>query len=245
MLLRLKNYILDIEQNYRSNDEYRKIVVKQESEKYKNVDLSMIKRENATFNIFRYSTYPEMPIGYSNLVFNEKIAPYFDISLLHLSINNLDIRGELCLSGPNTTHGYLDKSNDKDKLLSIDGRHLYRTGDFVKINLKDNKVYFLGRVDNQIKKMGIRIELEEIEAKIEENLFVERAMCIYNSKNKEIICFVESASKLEVDSLTDFIREKLPKYMIPDKFISVNKIQMNKNGKKDRLKALVDYMSGK
>ena len=69
-------------------------------------------------------------------------------------------------------------------------------------------------------------------------------MCIYNSKNKEIICFVESESKLEVDSLTDFIREKLPKYMIPDKFISVNKIQMNKNGKKDRLKALVDYMSG-
>jgi D-alanine--poly(phosphoribitol) ligase subunit 1 len=172
-------------------------------------------------------------------------APFFDISLLHLSINNLDIRGELCLSGSNTIDGYLDKSNDKDKLLSIDGRHLYRTGDFVKINLKDNKVYFLGRVDNQIKKMGIRIELEEIEAKIEENLFVQRAMCIYNSENKEIICFVESASKLEVDSLTDFIREKLPKYMIPDKFISVNMIPMNKNGKKDRLKALVDYMSGK
>lgn len=77
ILLRMRDYIYDIEDNYNNNIGYQKITVKQESEKYKSVDLSSYNRSNASFNIFKYSNSYSNPIPDLNI--SNKIEPYFDI----------------------------------------------------------------------------------------------------------------------------------------------------------------------
>ena len=77
ILLRIKNYIFDIEDSHYNNIAYQKITVKQESEKYKHVDLTNLKRSNAVFTIFKYSNINSNAVSKFNL--NNLIEPYFDI----------------------------------------------------------------------------------------------------------------------------------------------------------------------
>jgi hypothetical protein len=77
LLIRMKNYIEDIEESYYNNIAYKKITVKQESEKYKSVDLSSFDRDNSSFTIFKYSNLNQTDITQFN--FNSQIEPYFDI----------------------------------------------------------------------------------------------------------------------------------------------------------------------
>lgn len=77
LLIGMKNYIEDIEESYYNNIAYRKITVRQESEKYKSIDLSSYNRENSTFVIFKYSNSTKSNINGSTLC--PQIEPYFDI----------------------------------------------------------------------------------------------------------------------------------------------------------------------
>ena len=77
ILIRMKNYLEDLEESYYNNMSYRKITVKQESEKYKSIDLSSYNRDNSTFTIFKYSNKNQTNITGFNL--NPEIEPYFDI----------------------------------------------------------------------------------------------------------------------------------------------------------------------
>lgn len=77
ILLKMRNYIYDVEDNFNNNIGYQKITVKQESDKYKSVDLSSYNRSNASFNIFKYSNGYSNPTPQFNI--NNKIEPYFDI----------------------------------------------------------------------------------------------------------------------------------------------------------------------
>jgi hypothetical protein len=77
ILLKIRDYIYDVEDNFNNNIGYQKITVKQESDKYKSVDLSSYNRSNASFNIFKYSNGYSNPIPQLNI--SNKIEPYFDI----------------------------------------------------------------------------------------------------------------------------------------------------------------------
>ena len=77
ILLRMRDYIYDLEDSYNNNIGYQKITVKQESDKYKSIDLSSFNRTNATFNIFKYSNINSNSVSEFNL--DSKIEPYFDI----------------------------------------------------------------------------------------------------------------------------------------------------------------------
>ena len=77
ILIKMKNYLVDIEESYYNIFAYRKISVKQESEKYKFIDLSSYNRENTSFTIFKYSNLNQTNINVFNLT--SKIEPYFDI----------------------------------------------------------------------------------------------------------------------------------------------------------------------
>lgn len=77
LLISMKNYIDDIEESYYNNIAYRKITVKQESDKYKSIDLSSYNRENSTFTIFKYCNTNKNDIKEFNL--SPQIEPYFDI----------------------------------------------------------------------------------------------------------------------------------------------------------------------
>ncbi len=173
-----------------------------------------------------------------------KFAPFFNISLINLHLVNEEIQGELCLSGSNVSNGYLDSALDQNKFYKLEDSNLYRTGDLIKFSKNDDKVYFLGRIDNQIKKMGIRIELEEIESKIEEFGPVKRAICFFHSEKNAIVCNYESVPNIDTSKLESFIHSRLPNYMCPNILARVDKVPLNRNGKKDRFAALRSYLDG-
>ena len=77
LLIGMKNYIEDIEESYYNNIAYRKITMRQESEKYKSIDLSSYNRENSTFVIFKYSNSAQS--GINGFTLCHQIEPYFDI----------------------------------------------------------------------------------------------------------------------------------------------------------------------
>jgi hypothetical protein len=79
ILLRIRDYIYDLEDSYNNNIGYQKITVKQESDKYKSLDLSYYNRSNTTFNIFKYSNSNSNSNPVSEFNLNLKIEPYFDI----------------------------------------------------------------------------------------------------------------------------------------------------------------------
>jgi hypothetical protein len=83
ILLRMRGYIYDLEDSYYNNIGYQKIIVKQESEKYKSVDLSSYNRSNCTFNIFKYSNSNSSNLSNSTGQYqynlDSKVEPYFDI----------------------------------------------------------------------------------------------------------------------------------------------------------------------
>ena len=111
---------------------------------------------------------------------------------------------------------------------------LYKTGDIVSYN-EFGELLCYGRADNQIKYMGHRIELGEIESVINSHVNIKNSACIFK---EDIICFYESEEEI---NFKDFLKDKLPSYMIPKNFIKLDKFKLNQNGKIDRkvLKELV------
>ena len=112
-----------------------------------------------------------------------------------------------------------------------DSRPIYRTGD-VAYRGEDGQLYFAGRADFQIKHMGHRIELEEIETHLGNVEGVSRAVCIYDQNKSRIYAFYTG----DTDSKTirTVLKSRIPVYMVPNKFVKLDTMPLNKNGKIDR-----------
>ena len=115
---------------------------------------------------------------------------------------------------------------------------MYRTGDLVK---EDGELlYFKGRADNQIKHMGYRIELEEIEFALNSLNEVLQAAVIYKREQAaygKIIAFIvleDGKNDTDIDSIKDNTKTKLPEYMIPQIFKVLDSFPKNQNGKIDK-----------
>jgi len=181
------------------------------------------------------------PLGHLN--------PNFDYRILDDEGHDVN-RGELCLIGPNVAAGYF---NDPQRTaasfftLTEPGRfmkRMYRTGDLVWIS--DGKFYFLGRKDNQIKHMGYRIELEEIEHALVKLPQVNQAVVIYHRTNAaygKLIGFVACSGSVEERSLLLNLADLLPDYMTPSRVIIMPKLPKNSNGKVDRKKLHELYLA--
>jgi D-alanine--poly(phosphoribitol) ligase subunit 1 len=151
--------------------------------------------------------------------------------------------GVLFLSGPNVGLGYY---NDPDQTSArfVQNPHntqyieyMYDTGDLVRYNPDDGKIYISGRKDHQIKHMGYRIELEEIENALNTIEYVAQAAVIHqHSKGLSQIVGIVSLKGSPVDSATirKDLRALLPDYMIPQTFHVVPELPKNANGKIDR-----------
>ena len=161
-------------------------------------------------------------------------------------IANMDATGvgELILEGPQIANGYLndnEKTSEKFEFSSSKTGVLkksYRTGDLVKLNNK-NYLMFVGRKDFQIKHMGYRIELEEIELQLLKYFKLTEVSVIYKKctteLNGRIIAFiVPENSEMDKNSLNAFIMS-LPKYMRPDEVKLLEKLPKTRNGKIDRM----------
>lgn len=157
--------------------------------------------------------------------------------------------GELCVRGTSLAMGYY---NNPEKTATAFTQNplntqypelIYRTGDIAAWG-KDGNIYFRGRRDTLIKHLGYRIELAEIEHVIVNTLKLAPNGCVvYNKKDKEIVLFYENPSEIPASEFRKSIGNNLPKYMIPVKFIWVEKMPMNTNGKIDRL-ALNNRING-
>ena len=169
-----------------------------------------------------------------------KLNQNFDYRIIDENGNDSDT-GELCLIGPNVAAGYF---NDLERTTSafetlIDSKRfmkrMYNTGDIVRE--MDGNLFFVGRKDNQIKHMGYRIELEEIEHNLNRISDVEQAAVIYKKNNTsygKIVGFVSSKAKLDEQSILTELSNFLPSYMVPSKVYVSNELPKNPNGKIDR-----------
>jgi len=151
----------------------------------------------------------------------------------------IGFQGEICVSGPSLARGYLNNNeltNQKFIINPFDNNsRLYRTGDLGSWG-QDGNIQFLGRIDDQVKINGNRIELCEIEVRIAEYKNVKEVIVldIIRSESKELAAFIVSDNKIDVTELKLFLRKFLPAFMIPLHYIFIDKIPVTKNSKIDK-----------
>ena len=168
--------------------------------------------------------------------------PMEGMDAFKINENSLDEEGELCLNGEQVTLGYWNNPSKTTEAFGTtkDGKKYYRTGDLCKMDQAGNFLY-LGRIDNQVKIDGHRVELEEIE--FHARTFCEDKQVVAAVHTKEggvhsILLFIETEEHLK-KGLEEHLRKQLPAYMIPKDIITVSLFPLNNNGKTDR-KALVN-----
>ena len=156
-------------------------------------------------------------------------------------------KGELILTGENVGKGYFNNPTEtKKKFIQNPFKSkkdiVYKTGDVVYQDGKNKLIYFVSRLDNQIKYMGHRIELDEIEKAINSLKNVKRSLVTFGKKNNttEITGWI-SSHKNQENKIIYQLSKILPNYMIPTKINYIKKIPINNNGKVDRLKITSNY----
>ncbi len=146
-------------------------------------------------------------------------------------------QGEICVRGTRLTLGYYRNSEKtaeafiQNPLNTLYPELIYRTGDLGRINER-GELEFVGRKDYQIKHMGHRIELGEIEVIVNMHPLVRSACCIFDDVKKKIVLYY--TGELSVAELTDYIKSKLPRYMIPNMTRRLDSLPLTANGKIDR-----------
>ena len=119
---------------------------------------------------------------------------------------------------------------------------MYRTGDLAELAL-DGELYYAARKDFQIKHMGHRIELEEIELHLNAAQDVVRACCLFDeNRNKIVACYEGEADRKAIIAA---LAADLPKYMIPNVFVQLEHLPLSKNGKIDRAALREQYLAGR
>ncbi len=167
----------------------------------------------------------------------------------HLQPAPIGVPGEICVAGAGLARGYLKRPElTSTKFVphpfsdQPDAR-LYRSGDLARY-LEDGDIEYIGRIDNQIKIRGFRIELGEIETLLAKHPDIRECLVTTakDTRGDAIIAayFVpEKGREITSHQLRDYLREKLPEYMVPSAFVMLDAFPLTPNGKIDR-KALPD-----
>ncbi|BCL38241.1 non-ribosomal peptide synthetase [Nostoc sp. MS1] len=157
----------------------------------------------------------------------------------------IGVPGELYIGGDSLARGYLNRPDLTSERFIPNpypqSQRLYKTGDLA-CYLPDGNIEYLGRIDLQVKIRGLRIELGEIETTLLQHPDVREAAVIAREDvpgNKYLVSYVvcgmssESARTLS-NNLRQFLRQKLPDYMIPSSFVFLDALPLTPNGKIDR-----------
>ena len=170
----------------------------------------------------------------SAYIFGENFSPAAD-----------DQMGELYIGGVGLSKGYLNLLEEtSSRFIKWQGEMLYRTGDLVR-RLANGEIEYIGRMDHQVKILGNRIELEEIEYVITQFPEIIDAVVLVDEQNeiKSLICFaiLNKAYSPDWPTLKERLAKWLPPYMLPKHFIPIQKILLTPNGKKNRIGLLSQY----
>lgn len=156
-------------------------------------------------------------------------------------------QGEICVRGTRLTLGYYNNPEVTEKafvqnpLNSLYPELIYRTGDLGRYNDR-GELEFAGRKDYQIKHMGHRIELGEIEVITNMHEGVKTACCIFDQEKKKIVLYY--VGEAAPGELTSYIKEKLPRYMVPNVTRKLDAMPYTPNGKIDRKTLSQRYARG-
>lgn len=195
-----------------------------------------------------YCTYYKLTRGGKNLSLNGIISigrPMANVQAIIIDEDGNIIpeksgaehKGELCVAGDQVTPGYWkNEEKNTSSFFVRDGVRYYHTGDLCYWDESGNIMYS-GRIDQQAKIQGFRVELGEIEFHAREYFNKEKrvmAIAFQNDKNlTEIALFIESA-ELDTKDLITYMRSKMPHYMIPTRMIFIENFPLNKSEKVDR-----------
>jgi D-alanine--poly(phosphoribitol) ligase subunit 1 len=161
--------------------------------------------------------------------------------------------GELCLMGPNVGMGYYNDPERTAASFVQNPLHdrfrevMYKTGDLARLDPSDGKLYIEGRKDNQIKHMGYRIELEEIEAALNCLNYVSEAAALHSSANglSRIVAVVACRENFDDQRIRMDLARLIPGYMLPSVFHREEMLPRNANGKVDRRHLAEKYVNAK
>ena len=151
----------------------------------------------------------------------------------------LGVMGELYIGGVGVGKGYYNMPEKTEEVfLTIDDIPYYRSGDYA-IARRNGEIDIKGRIDNQIKLRGLRIEIGEIESNISKFPSIKQvAVVIKEINNNDHLCAYYTADeKIDKNNLKEFLKDRLTKYMVPTAFMQLDEMPQTPNGKSD-LKAL-------
>src|SRR5450830_454108 len=157
----------------------------------------------------------------------------------------LGVPGEIYIGGAGVARGYLNRDDLtaerflQDPFATTPNARMYRTGDLGRY-LADGNIEYLGRNDDQVKIRGFRIELGEIDARLAKHPAVHEAVVTAREDipgDKRLVAYYTLAAghtSVDIDSLRQHLREKLPEYMVPGIYVVLEKLPLTPNGKLDR-----------
>ncbi|MEH2271375.1 MAG: amino acid adenylation domain-containing protein [Nostoc sp.] len=153
----------------------------------------------------------------------------------------IGVTGELYVGGASVARGYLNQPTlTSEKFIPnpfLEGDTLYKTGDLI-CRLPDGNLEFLGRIDTQVKIRGFRIELGEIEAVLNQHPDIKQVVVIARENepgNKSLVAYlIAKAHPPTSSTLRNFLKTKLPDYMIPGAFVFLEAFPLTPNGKINR-----------
>ncbi|MEH2164065.1 MAG: amino acid adenylation domain-containing protein [Nostoc sp.] len=152
------------------------------------------------------------------------------------------IPGELCIAGVGLARGYLNRPDlTAENFIQVNlfgkTERIYKTGDLAKWN-SDGNLEYLGRIDEQIKLRGFRIELGEIESLLLQHTSVKEAVVILyeTDSNPRLVAYITAADKSSnlAHQLKDYLKTRLPNYMVPSQIMVLHKLLLTPNSKLDR-----------
>lgn len=176
-----------------------------------------------------------VPIGYPN--------PGMSVMVCDENLREVPpgTKGELLMTGPQISAGYLnDPEKTRRSYVIPPGKSetYYRTGDLVQLPRSGGPLLYFGRIDHQIKVLGHRVELGEIEAAIRDGAGVHGVVAlgwpVTANGAQGIEVFVEGPA-FDTTELKRRLAGRLPEFMIPKRFHFIDKMPLNENGKFDRL----------
>jgi len=167
----------------------------------------------------------------------------------HLQLVPIGVAGELYIAGDGVSRGYLNRADlSQQKFLPTpfgcnSESRMYKTGDLVRY-LRNGDLQFLGRVDEQVKIRGMRMELGEIEAILAEHPDVKEA-AITAAAERQLVAHVVVTEQFATSSaeLDAFLKSRLPSHMVPSVFTFVSALPRTPNGKVDRLALMATSQS--
>jgi amino acid adenylation domain-containing protein len=212
----------------------------------------LVKRASSVWNMYGptettiWSTTSQITSGDGPITVGRPIANT-EIYILdsHLEMVPVGVPGELYIGGGGVARGYLHRPDlTAEKFIPNPfrdrghGGRLYRTGDLARFRA-NGELECLGRIDNQVKVRGFRIELGEIESVLEKYPTVKESVVVARedtSGDKRLVAYVvvHQGQSLKPDVLREFLKQRLPDYMLPSQFEFLEALPLTPNGKVDR-----------